>query len=58
MPELKYEITEHLGVISESARGWKKEVKDIRENHYPKFGSHLPKELAEQLDILEKNLNK
>lgn len=38
--------------------GWLKEIKDIRENHYPKFGKHLPKELSEQLDILEKNLSK
>ena len=22
--------------------GWLKEVKDIRENHYPKFGKRLP----------------
>lgn len=26
MPEIKYEITEHLGVISETARGWTREV--------------------------------
>ena len=38
--------------------GWKKEIKDIRENHYPKFGKHLPKELSECLDDLEKRLNK
>lgn len=38
--------------------GWLKEIKDIRENHYPKFGKHLPKELTQQLDILEANLNK
>lgn len=38
--------------------GWKKEVKDIRENHYPKFGKHLPKELWAILDDLEGRLNK
>ncbi len=38
--------------------GWKKEVKDIRENHYPKFGKHLPKELWSILDDLEARLNK
>ena len=38
--------------------GWLKEVKDIRENHYPKFGKHLPKELSDCLDDLEKRLNK
>ena len=26
MPEIKYEITEHLGVLSETARGWTREV--------------------------------
>ena len=36
----------------------KKEVKDIRENHYPKFGNHLPKELTAILDDLESRLNK
>ena len=44
-------------ITSVDKEGWLKEIKDIRENHYPKFGKHLPKELAEQLDILEKNLN-
>ena len=43
-------------ITSVDKEGWLKEIKDIRENHYPKFGKHLPKELAEQLDILEKNL--
>ena len=32
MPEIKYEITEHLGVISETARGWKREVNMISWN--------------------------
>lgn len=36
--------------------GWKKEIKDIRENHYPKFGKHLPKELSDCLDDLERRL--
>ncbi|MBO5770593.1 MAG: phosphoenolpyruvate carboxykinase (GTP) [Spirochaetales bacterium] len=36
--------------------GWLKEVEDIRTNHYPKFGSHLPQELAEMLDTLEASL--
>ncbi len=38
--------------------GWLKECKDIRENHYPKFGKHLPKELSACLDDLESRLNK
>ena len=36
--------------------GWLKEVEDIRTNHYPKFGKHLPKELSDMLDTLEKSL--
>ena len=38
--------------------GWLKEVKDIRENHYPKFGKHLPKELSDCLNDLEARLSK
>jgi phosphoenolpyruvate carboxykinase (GTP) len=34
---------------------WLKEVASIRE-HYAKFGDRLPKELAAQLDALEKRL--
>jgi phosphoenolpyruvate carboxykinase (GTP) len=37
--------------------GWKKEISDVRENHYSKFGSKMPKELLDQLDIMEKDLN-
>ena len=44
-------------ITSVDKEGWLKEIKDIRENHYPKFGAHLPKELSEQLDILESKLN-
>ncbi|WP_320129784.1 phosphoenolpyruvate carboxykinase (GTP) [uncultured Sphaerochaeta sp.] len=36
--------------------GWLSEVQDIRTNHYPKFGKHLPSELATFLDTLEANL--
>ncbi len=36
--------------------GWLAEVADIRENHYPKFGDKLPKELSVFLDQLEANL--
>lgn len=43
---------------SVDVEGWKKEIKDIRENHYPKFGKHLPKELSACLDDLEKRLSK
>ena len=44
-------------ILKVDVEGWKKEIKDIRENHYPKFGSHLPKELSACLDDLEKRLN-
>ena len=37
--------------------GWHKEVKDIRENHHPKFGDKLPQELADMLDIMDEKLN-
>lgn len=26
MAEIKYEVVEHIGVLSESAKGWKKEL--------------------------------
>lgn len=45
-------------ITSVDKEGWKKEIADIRANHYPKFKDHLPKELSEQLDILEANLQK
>jgi phosphoenolpyruvate carboxykinase (GTP) len=45
-------------LTSVDVEGWKKEIKDIRENHYPKFGKHLPKELSKCLDDLEARLNK
>ena len=31
MAELKYEIVEHIGVLSENARGWRKELNLIRD---------------------------
>jgi phosphoenolpyruvate carboxykinase (GTP) len=37
--------------------GWKKEISDVRGNHYAKFGDKLPKDLLTQLDIMEKGLN-
>ena len=44
-------------ILKVDVEGWKKELKDIRENHYPKFGSHLPKELTAILDDIESRLN-
>jgi phosphoenolpyruvate carboxykinase (GTP) len=43
-------------ILSVDKEGWKKEIADIRKNHYPKFGAKLPKELAAELDVLEKRL--
>jgi phosphoenolpyruvate carboxykinase (GTP) len=37
--------------------GWKAEIADVRQNHYPKFGDKLPKELYAELDAIEKRLN-
>ncbi len=37
--------------------GWLKEVEDIKVNHYPKFGDHLPKQLNEFLAQLEAKLH-
>lgn len=35
MAELKYEITEHIAVLGESARGWTKELNKVSWNDYP-----------------------
>ena len=72
MPEIKYEIVEHLGVLSETDKGWKKELnlvswndrepkydlRDWSENHdRMNKGITLTKEEANMLkDILNKNL--
>ncbi len=38
MAELKFEITKHIGVLSESAKGWKKEINLISWNdREPKY---------------------
>ena len=37
--------------------GWKREIEDVRKNHYPSFGDKLPKELYAELDAIEKRLN-
>lgn len=72
MPEIKYEIVEHLGVLSETDKGWKKELnlvswndrepkydlRDWSENHdRMNKGITLTKEEANMLrDILNKSL--
>jgi len=45
-------------LLSVDIEGWKKEIADIRANHYPKFGDKLPKELADELVAIEKRLAK
>ncbi|WP_409229033.1 YdbC family protein [Gudongella sp. SC589] len=35
MAEIKFEITDRLGEISESPRGWKKEINMVSWNNYP-----------------------
>lgn len=35
MAEIKYEVTEKLGVLSESQRGWTKEINMVSWNDYP-----------------------
>ena len=38
MPDIKYEITKHIGVLSESAKGWTKELNLISWNdREPKY---------------------
>jgi len=44
-------------LCSVDVEGWKKEIADVRESHYPKFGDRLPKELYADLDEIEKKLN-
>jgi phosphoenolpyruvate carboxykinase (GTP) len=43
-------------ILSVDIDGWKKEIADIRANHYPKFGNKLPKELQDELAAIEKRL--
>ncbi len=44
-------------ILSVDVEGWKKEIADVRENHYPKFGKKLPKELMKEMEGLESRLN-
>ncbi|MDR0636945.1 MAG: phosphoenolpyruvate carboxykinase (GTP) [Treponema sp.] len=44
-------------LLKVDVEGWKKEIADVRKNHYPKFGDKLPKELHAQLDAIEQRLN-
>ncbi|MDI9386169.1 MAG: phosphoenolpyruvate carboxykinase (GTP) [Spirochaetota bacterium] len=44
-------------LLSVDVEGWKKELADIKANHYPKF-DNMPKELLAELAALEERLNK
>jgi phosphoenolpyruvate carboxykinase (GTP) len=44
-------------LLSVDIEGWKNEIADVRQNHYPKFGSKLPQELYAELTAIEKRLN-
>ena len=35
MAEIKYEITETIGILSENAKGWTKELNKVSWNGYP-----------------------
>jgi len=37
-------------------KGWKKELNDVRNKHYPKFGSRLPAQLQDQIEALSRRL--
>jgi phosphoenolpyruvate carboxykinase (GTP) len=42
-------------LLAVDVAGWKKEIEDVAAN-YAKFGDHLPKALAAQLDSLRQRL--
>ena len=44
-------------ILKVDIEGWKAEIADVRQNHYPKFGDKLPQELYAELDAIEKRLN-
>ena len=58
MAELKYEIVEHIGVLSENARGWRKELNLVswndREPKYAKMGKGVTLSADEAVEL--KNL--
>ena len=63
MAEIKFEIKEHIGIISESAKGWTKEVNMVSWNNYaPKYDirewdpehSKMGKGLTFSLDEMKK----
>ena len=69
MPEIKYEIVEKIAVLSESSKGWTKELNLIKWNDRdPKYdirewspdGSKMGKGITlseEEVEVLKKALN-
>jgi phosphoenolpyruvate carboxykinase (GTP) len=43
-------------LLAVDIQGWKAEIQDIKAEHYPKFGTKLPKELTAQLEAILKRL--
>ena len=43
-------------LLSVDVEGWKNELEMVETDHYPKFGSHLPAELSEQIKALKARL--
>ncbi|NLT32960.1 MAG: phosphoenolpyruvate carboxykinase (GTP) [Acidobacteria bacterium] len=43
-------------LLAVDAAGWRRELEDIKANHYPRFGAKLPKELARMLEEMETRL--
>ncbi len=44
-------------LLAVDREGWLREIKSVREEHYPKFGDKLPAELSAELNTLEQRLN-
>uniref|UniRef100_A0A806KSK7 Phosphoenolpyruvate carboxykinase [GTP] n=1 Tax=uncultured bacterium contig00113 TaxID=1181576 RepID=A0A806KSK7_9BACT len=55
-PGVSAEVLKELCTVD--TEGWRKEISDVRGNHYAKFGDRMPKEMYEELDIIEKELSK
>ena len=53
--EVSAEVMKELCAVD--IEGWKHEIADVRQNHYPNYGDRLPKELYAELDAIEKRLN-
>ena len=45
-------------LLSVDREGWTKELDDVKQNHYPKFGDKLPQELSEIIEVISERLKK